>query len=321
MREIRYLQAVSEAVRMEMKRDESIFYMGEDVRHGLRGVSKGFVEEFGPERVIDTPISESGFVGIATGAAMQGMRPILEFMINTFVFFAFDELIDQAQKFFYMSGGRLKIPVTYIIPLMLGSIAGQHSDAPYPFVIQGGMKTILPSTPYDAKGLVTSAIRDDDPVMVFLPGRVLGKKGMVPEEQYSIPMGVGEIKREGTDITVIATGHLVTEALNVSEKLETEGFSIEVLDPRTLLPLDRPLLKKSVQKTGRVIIIDDSNRTCGFASEVAAFLSDQCFDFLKTPIKRITRADVPVPFSPILEKQVLPGEVQLIDEIYRILKK
>ena len=221
MREIRYLQAVSEAVRMEMKRDESIFYMGEDVRHGLRGVSKGFVEEFGPERVIDTPISESGFVGIATGAAMQGMRPILEFMINTFVFFAFDELIDQAQKFFYMSGGRLKIPVTYIIPLMLGSIAGQHSDAPYPFVIQGGMKTILPSTPYDAKGLVTTAIRDDDPVMVFLPARVLGKKGMVPEEQYSIPIGVGEIKREGTDITVIATGHLVTEALNVSEKLET----------------------------------------------------------------------------------------------------
>lgn len=321
MREIRYLQAVSEAVRMEMVRDKNIFYMGEDVRHGLRGISKGFLEDFGPERIIDTPISESGFVGIATGAAMQGMRPILEFEITTFVFFAFDELIDQAQKFFYMSGGRLNVPVTYIVPMMLGSIAGQHSDTPYPYVMHGGMKTILPSTPYDAKGLVTSAIRDNDPVMVFLPARVLGKKGIVPEEQYNIPIGVGEIKREGTDITVIATGHLVAEALNVSEKLETEGLSIEVLDPRTLLPLDIPLLKESVQKTGRVIIIDDSNRTCGFASEVAAFLSDQCFDFLKTPIKRITRADVPVPFSPILEKQVLPGEAQLIDEIYKLVKK
>jgi len=321
MREIRYLQAVSESIHMEMVRDESIFYMGEDVRYSLKGITRGFLEEFGADRVIDTPISESGFVGIATGAAMQGMRPVLEFEISEFVFFAFDEIIDQAQKFFYMSGGKTNVPVTYIVPLMLGSIAGQHSDTQYPYVMHGGMKTILPSTPYDAKGLVTSAIRDNDPVMVFLPAKIIGKKGLVPEEQYSIPIGSGEIKKEGVDITIIATGHLVSEALEVSQELETEGFSIEIFDPRTLLPLDRPLLEKSVKKTGRAIVLDDSNRTCGFASEVAAFLSDQCFDSLKAPIKRITRADVPVPFSPILEKQVLPGKTQLIETIYKIVKK
>lgn len=321
MREIRYLQAVTEAVRTEMAQDENIFYMGEDVRHSLKGITRGFIEEFGPDRIIDTPISEQGFVGIATGAAIQGMRPILEFEISEFVFFAFDEIIDQAQKFFYMSGGKIKVPVTYIVPTLLGSIAGQHSDAPYPYVMHAGMKTIMPSSPYDAKGLVTSAIRDNDPVVVFLPAKIIGRKGMVPEEQYAIPLGVGEIKKEGSDITIVATGHLVSEALEVSDSLESEGYSLEIFDPRTLLPLDRSLLKKSIEKTGRVIIFDDSNRTCGFAAEVAAYISDQCFDSLKTAIKRITRADVPVPFSPILEKQVLPGKIQLIEAIHRIIKK
>ncbi|MHB1346787.1 MAG: alpha-ketoacid dehydrogenase subunit beta [Candidatus Humimicrobiaceae bacterium] len=322
MHEIRYLKAVSEAIETEMEQDPSIFYMGEDVRYALKGVARGFIDKFGPERIIDTPISESGFVGIASGAAIQGMRPIVEFQISMFCFLAFDELVNQAQKWHYMSGGRLKVPVTYIVPLNFGSIAGQHSDSPHSFMVQGLMKTIMPANAYDAKGLVTSAIRDNDPVIVFLPAGITGRKGMVPEEQYTIPIGIGEIKREGTDITVVATGRLVLKALEVSEKLESEGYSIEVFDPRTLFPLDKPMLKKSVRKTGRVIIMDDSTRTCGFASEVAAILSDECFSSLKAPIKRITRADVPVPFSLILEKQVVPdGAPELTEAIYGMLKK
>jgi len=322
MHEIRYLKAVSEAIETEMEQDPSIFYMGEDVRYALKGVPRGFVDKFGPERVIDTPISESGFVGMATGAAIQGMRPIIEFQISMFCFLAFDELVNQAQKWHYMSGGRLKVPVTYIVPLNFGSIAGQHSDSPHSFMVQGLMKTIMPATAYDAKGLVTSAIRDNDPVIVFLPAGITGRKGMVPEEQYTIPIGVGEIKKEGTDITVVATGRFVLKALEVAEKLESEGYSIEVFDPRTLFPLDKPMLKKSVEKTGRAIIMDDSTRTCSFASEVAAILSDECFSSLKAPIKRITRADVPVPFSLLLEKQVVPdGAPELTQAIYDMLKK
>lgn len=322
MRQLRYLQAVSEALRLEMRKNPDIFYMGEDVRQSLRGISKGFLEEFGPNRIIDTPISESGFVGIATGSALEGMRPILEFQTNEFVFFAFEELIDQAQKLRYMSGGKVKVPVTYIIPGCgaRGSIAGQHSDSPYPYILHAGMKAVLPSTPYDAKGLVASAIRDEDPVMVFLPVQILGTKDTVPEEEYIIPLGKGEIKKEGRDITVVATGHLVSKAIEAAVGLEKKGISVEVYDPRTLLPLDKDLLKKSIAKTGRVIIIDDSNRTCGFAAEVAAVIADECFHVLKAPVKRITRADIPVPFSPALEKLILPGEEQLIDEIHKIIK-
>ena len=322
MREIRYLKAVSETIEAEMEKDPSIFYMGEDVRYALKGVPRGFIDKFGPERIIDTPISEAGFTGIATGAAVQGMRPIVEFQISMFCFLAFDEMVNQAQKLYYMSGTKMKVPVTYIVPLNFGSIAGQHSDSPHSFMVQGLMKTIMPSTGYDAKGLVLSAIRDDDPVIVFLPAGITGRKGDVPEEQYTIPIGVGDIKREGKDITVVATGRLVLKALEAAENLEKEGISLEVYDPRTLFPFDKPLLKKSVQKTGRVIIMDDSTRTCGFAAEVAAYLADECFSFLKAPVKRITRADVPVPFSLMLEKQVVPeGVKELTEAVYGMLKK
>ena len=313
MRKLRYLKAVSEGLKQQMVKDKNIFIIGEDVRESLRGITKGFIDKFGPERVIDAPISEAGFTGIGTGAAFLGMRPVLEFQISEFVFFAFDQLIDQAQKLRYMSGGKLKVPVTYIIvgAGAKGGMAGQHSDNPYPYILHGGMKTVIPSTPYDAKGLLASAIRDDDPVAFFLPINIQGMKGNVPEEEYSIPLGKGEIKKEGKDITVVAVGHLVSIALEVAEKAETEGRSIEVFDPRTLLPLDKELLKKSVSKTGRVIIFDDSNRTCGYAAEISAFISEECFKYLKAPIKRITRADVPVPFSKTLEQYVLPDEKKL----------
>ena len=320
MRKLRYLKAVSEGLKQQMVKDKNIFVIGEDVRESLRGITKGFIDEFGPERVIDTPISEAGFTGIGTGAAFLGMRPVLEFQISEFVFFAFDQLIDQAQKLRYMSGGKLKVPVTYIIvgAGAKGGMAGQHSDNPYPYILHGGMKTVIPSTPYDAKGLLVSAIRDDDPVAFFLPINIQGMKGSVPEEEYSIPLGKGEIKKEGKDITIVAVGHLVSIALEVAEKAETEGRSIEVFDPRTLLPLDRELLKKSVSKTGRVIIFDDSNRTCGYAAEISAFISEECFKYLKAPIKRITRADVPVPFSRTLEEYVLPDEKKLFRAINNI---
>lgn len=320
MRTMRYLQGVAEGLTQEMVRDSSVFIMGEDVRHSLRGITKGFVNEFGPDRIIDTPISESGFTGVGTGAAILGMRPVLEYQISEFVFFAFDQLVDQAQKLRYMSGGKLTIPVTYIIvgSGARGGMAGQHSDNPYPYILHGGIKTVIPSTPYDAKGLVVSAIRDNDPVAVFLPINCMGLRGSVPEEEYVIPLGEGELKKEGDDITVVAVGHLVTVALKAAEKLESEGISIEVYDPRSLLPLDKKLLKKSIAKTGKVILFDDSNRTCGFAAEAAAFISEECFYVLKAPIKRVTRADVPVPFSRPMEEYVLPDEKKLVDAVFEL---
>jgi pyruvate dehydrogenase E1 component beta subunit len=321
MRKIRYLQAVSEGLRNEMEKDPAVFVMGEDVRQGLRGITKGFVERFGPERVIDTPISESGFTGIGTGASLLGMRPVLEYQISEFVFVAFDQLVDQAQKLRYMSGGKLSVPVTYLIAGSgaRGGMAGQHSDNPYPYILHGGIKTVIPATPYDAKGLVISAIRENDPVAVFLPINSMRTRGEVPEEEYTVPIGKGELRREGKDITVVAVGHMVDTAIKAAEELEPEGISLEIYDPRSLLPLDIELLKQSVKKTGRVIILDDSNRTCGFSAEIASFVSDECFEQLKAPAKRVTRADVPVPFSVSLEPCVLPNKEKLFSAVHKIM--
>lgn len=319
MRNIYYLKAISEALLNEMKIDPDVVIIGEDIRYSLRGITKGFVDIFGPDRIIDTPISEAGLTGVGTGAAICGLRPVLEFQICEFIFFAFDQLVDQAQKLRYMSGGKLKNPVTYLVASSgaRGGMAGQHSDNPYPYILHSGMKTVMPSTPYDAKGLLISAIRDDDPVAVFLPVNSLGTKGDVPEEQYTIPLGKGDIKREGKDITIVAVGHLVKIALEAAEELELQGISAEVYDPRTLLPLDRDLLFKSVKKTGRVVVFDDSNRTCGFAAEVSAIIAEECFADLKSPVRRITRADVPIPFNAQMEAFVLPDKEKLIKAILK----
>lgn len=321
MRQIRYLKAVSEALDQEMERDPSVFIIGEDVRKSARGITIGFAEKFGPDRVIDTPISEQGLHTVAIGAAMMGFRPVIEYQISEFIFFAFEQLVDQAQKFHFLSGGKVNVPITLLVPASgaIGSCSGQHSDHAYPYVLHGGMKAIIPSTPYDVKGLIISAIRDDDPVMVFLPQYLLGGKGDVPEENYVIPLGLGDIKNAGNDITVIATGHLVPVAIKVAKEFEKEGLSVEVIDPRTLLPLDTGMIKKSVSKTGRVAIIDDSNRTCGFAAEISAILAEECFDALKKPVIRVTRADVPVPFSPPMEKYMLPNEDKLKNAIKKLI--
>jgi len=322
MRTLRYLQALREAIVQEMGADESVFVIGEDVRHSLRGATKDLVKMYGEHRVIDTPISEAAFTGLATGAALSGMRPIVEYQISGLVYIAFDQLINQAMKLPYMMGGQGSVPVTYMI---IGSgarsgLAGQHSDHPYPYVMHGGMKTVLAATPYDVKGLMISAIRDNDPVMVFAPSKVLALKGEVPEEPYAIPFGKADIKRKGTDVTVAATGHLVHEALKAAEELAAEGISVEVYDPRTLLPLDKASLLESVAKTGRLVVIDDSNRTCGFAAEVSAIVAEEGFSYLKAPIKRVTRSDVPVPFNLAMENFVIPTKEDLLRAVRQVMR-
>lgn len=305
---VRYLQAVTQALVYEMDRDARTFVIGEDVRHSLRGATRGLMEQFGPERVVDTPISEAGFTGLATGAALVGMRPIVEFEITALIYVAFDQLVDQAQKLRFMTGGQAAVPVTYLVP---GSgarpgLAGQHADHPYSLLMHMGMKVIVPSTPYDAKGLLITAIEDDDPVAVFLPAALLGMRGEVPEAPYRIPLGQGLVARPGQHVTVVATGHLVPIALECANALASEGIECEVYDPRTLYPFDREGLLESVRKTGRLVIADDANRTCGWAAEIAATVAEEGFAWLKAPIVRITRADVPVPFNAPGERSVLP---------------
>jgi acetoin:2,6-dichlorophenolindophenol oxidoreductase subunit beta len=321
-RQLTYLQALREALMQEMRADPRVVVLGEDVRQSLRGITKGCLEEFGPERIWDTPISEAAFVGLGTGAAMAGLRPVIEFQIPTLLYVVMDQLANQAQKLRYMMGGQGTIPVTYIVP---GSgarpgLAGQHSDHLYPLLMQCGLKVVMPATAYDAKALFTAAMREDDPVVLFAPSAVMGQRGEVPEGDLCTPLGRGEIRQPGTDVTVLASGPLLAEALKVAARLEKEGISIEVLDPRSLLPFDHALLEKSVTKTGRLVIFDDANRTCGFAAEVAAYAAEKLFDVLRSPVIRITRADLPVPFSTALDKQVLPSSEQLEKAIQQVMQ-
>ncbi len=313
MRKLRYLQAMNEAYHQEMARDSSTFIIGEDIRSGIRGETSGLMDAFGPDRVLDTPISEAGFAGFAIGAAMAGLRPIVQFQVPSLIYVAFDQLANQAAKLPLMLGGQTKLPITYTVMVAgsRGGSAGQHSDNPYPFLLHAGFKLVVPSTPYEAKGLMLSAIREDDPVFFLASATLLAQRGEVPEETYTLPLGVGDVKREGTDVTVVAVGNTVPEALAVAEQMQAEGISIKVWDPRTLLPLDRDGLCNAVSSTGRAVIYDDSNRTCGFAAEVSAILSERIFGELKAPIKRVTRADVPMPFSAPLEKAVLPSPESL----------
>lgn len=321
-RQLNYLGALREALMLEMRRDSAVVVLGEDVRQSLRGVTKGGFEEFGPERVWDTPISEAAFVGLATGAALSGLRPVIEFQIGTLLYVVMDQLANQAQKLRYMMGGQGSIPVTYIIPGCGArpGLAGQHSDHLYPLLMQCGMKVVMPATPYDAKGLFTAAIREDDPVVLFAPAAVAGLRGPVPEEAYTVPLGLGALRRPGTDVTVVAVAPLLADALKVAERLQLESISVEVLDPRSLLPFDHALLAESVRRTGRLVIFDDSNRTCGFAAEIAAYAAEQLFRELKAPVIRISRSDVPVPFSTALDKHMLPRPEQLEQAIRHCLR-
>lgn len=323
MREITFAEAIREAMSEEMRKDPTVFVMGEDigVYGGAFGVTRGMLAEFGPERVKDTPISEAAIVGSAAGAAVTGMRPIAELMYVDFATIGMDQLVNQAAKIRYMFGGKAKVPMVLRAPCGAGrGNAAQHSQSLEAFFVHvPGLKVVMPSTPYDAKGLLKSSIRDDNPV-VFLEHKMLYNfKGPVPEEEYTIPLGVADIKREGRDVTVIATSMIVHKALNAAAELEKEGISVEVIDPRTLKPLDIDTLVRSVKKTKHVIVAHEAVKTNGFGAEVVAVLVENAFDYLDAPIIRVTAPDTPVPYSRPLEDDFIPQERDIISAIKEIL--
>jgi len=327
-RQLNFSQALNEAMRQEMRRDPKVILMGEDVAGGadvehlagdeawggVLGVTKGLVKEFGRERIIDTPISESGFIGAAVGAAVTGLRPIAEMMFVGFMGVCFDQLLNQGAKLRYMFGGKAKVPL--VIRTIYGGgyrAAAQHSQVLYSlFTHIPGLKTVVPATPYDAKGLLISSIRDDDPVIFFEDITLGAMKGPVPEEPYAIPLGKADIKRPGTDLTIVAIGKMVHRALEAADELQKQGKSAEVIDPRTLSPFDEETVLESVKKTGRLVVVDESHPRCSMATDIAALVADQGFDYLNGPIKTVTAPHTPVPFSPPLEDHYLPNPQKIM---------
>ncbi len=313
---ITFAQAVREALAEEMRRDPSVFVLGEDVAEAGTPfkVLSGLVEEFGPERVMDTPISEAGFTGIAVGAAMTGMRPVVDLMFGDFLTLVMDQLVNQAAKTHYMSGGKLKVPM--VLRTTLGATrrsAAQHSQSLHAWVAHvPGLKVVLPSTPYDAKGLLKAAIRDDNPVVFIEDKMGYAAKGPVPNEDYVVPLGVADVKRRGDDVTLIATSSMVQVALEAAEELDRLGVSAEVVDPRSLFPLDRNTLVESAKKTGHVVVIDEGHERYGAAAELAAVVADGAFYYLDAPVRRLCAMDVPVPFSPALEDLTVPTAASVV---------
>ncbi|MBI4767228.1 MAG: alpha-ketoacid dehydrogenase subunit beta [Deltaproteobacteria bacterium] len=307
--------AIRSAMELEMERDATVFQIGEDIglSGGVFGTTAGLYAKFGDKRVMDTPISESGFMGAATGAAALGLRPVVSLMFVDFVGVCLDQILNQAAKMRYMFGGKAKIPMVVRANFGAGLGAGaQHSQSLEAFFMHiPGLKVVMPSTPYDAKGLLIAAIRDDNPV-IFLEHKLLyGRQGEVPEESYTIPIGSADIKRPGTDVTVVATGLMVHQALSEAEKAEADGISVEVLDPRSLLPLDETAILESVKKTHRLIVVHEAVKFAGCGAEIAAMVAEKAFDYLDAPIMRLGAPFCPVPFSPVLEAAYLPGEADI----------
>ena len=303
-------EAIREALAEELRRDERVFLMGEDIAeagHPFKVLS-GLVKEFGPERVMDTPISEAGFVGLGVGAAMTGMRPVVDIMFGDFLFLALDQIANQAAKVHYMSGGKLSVPLT--IRTTLGATrrsAAQHSQSLHAIVSHvPGLKVALPATPYDAKGLMKSAIRDGNPVVIFEDKMMYSVKGAVPEGDYTIPFGKADVKREGDDVTLVATSSMVYVALAAADRLAAMGIAAEVIDPRTTVPLDRQTLIDSAIKTGRAVVVDEGYQSYGVTAEIASVIADGAFYHLDAPVKRLGAMDVPIPFSPALEDLTVP---------------
>lgn len=327
MKEMTYKDAINLAMREEMRRDENVFLMGEDVGlyGGAFGVSVGMIEEFGEERVRDTPISEAAITGAAAGAAVTGMRPIVEIMFMDFTTIAMDALVNQAAKMRYMFGGKAKVPMTLRCPGGSGTgAAAQHSQSLEAwFCHVPGLKVVVPGTPADAKGLLKAAIRDDNPV-VFVEQKTLYKeKGMVPlDEDFVIPLGKGEIKKEGKDVTIVTYGRMLPRVLKVAEELENEGISAEVVDPRTLVPLDKELIVNSVIKTGRVVLVNEACKTGGYIGEIAAMIAEsEAFDYLDAPIVRLAGLDIPIPYNPKLEAAAVPSEEQIRAGILKVMNR
>jgi len=317
VRELTFAEAIREALAEEMRRDTRVIILGEDVAEAGTPfkVLSGLVEEFGTTRVIDTPISEAGFTGLAVGAAMTGMRPVVDIMFGDFLTLTMDQMVNQAAKVHYMSGGHLKVPM--VLRTTLGATrrsAAQHSQSLHVWFSHiPGLKVVMPSTPYDAKGLLKSAIRDENPVAFFEDKMMYKLTGPVPAEDYTVPLGVADIKRAGTDITLVATSSMVHTALAAARLLDEVGISAEVVDPRTTSPLDRDTLIESVKKTSRAIVVDEGHEQYGVTAEIAAVIAEGAFYHLDAPVRRLGAMDVPVPFSPPLEDVTVPTERTVFD--------
>jgi acetoin:2,6-dichlorophenolindophenol oxidoreductase subunit beta len=324
-RELTMSQAVNEALAEELRRDPTVFLIGEDVAeagHPFKVLS-GLVEEFGPDRVIDSPISEAGISGLGLGAAMTGMRPVVDIMFGDFLTLIMDQVVNQAAKIHYMSGGSLKAPLTIRTTLGATRRSGaQHSQSLHAWVAHiPGLKVCLPSTPADAKGLLKSAIRDDNPVVIFEDKMMYAVKGLVPDGDHLVPLGLAEVKREGEDVTIIATSSMVQVALSAADELERDGVSVEVVDPRTIAPLDRATLVASARKTGRVVVVDEGHQSYGASAELAAVIAEDAFWYLDAPVTRLGAMDVPIPFSPVLEDLTVPTPERVADAVLRLLGK
>jgi pyruvate/2-oxoglutarate/acetoin dehydrogenase E1 component len=322
MRKITYMQALQEAHMEEMKRDESIFLMGIELRHMGSGVGQtaGLYKEFGPDRIFDTPISESGYVGVAVGLAFGGVRTIVEVQFADFLSYAFDSIVNQAAKMRYLSDGKASVPLVIRSPQGMGFFFGaQHSQCVESwFMNVPGLKIAIPSNAYDAKGLLKTAIRDDDPVLFLEHKACIFMKGEVPEEEYTIPFGQARIVREGTDVTIVAMQKLVWDSMESAAELEKEGISVEIIDPRTLIPLDKETIFNSVKKTGKVVIANESPVRGSVSGEISALITENCFEYLKAPVKRVGAANIPIPFG-ANEAHVLPGKDDIIAAVKSIM--
>jgi len=325
MKELNFRQAIGEAMEEEMRRDPSVFIIGEDVgiMGGLMGELGDLFGKYGPERVKDTPISEAAILGASVGAAITGMRPVAQMRFVDFLGCCWDDILNEMTKMRYMMGGGIKMPIT----MTALSGAGRHQGAQHSQSLEGmlmsmpGLKIVIPSTSYDAKGLLKSSIRDDNPVM-YLEHKMLmwsGPKSEVPDEEYTIPLGKADIKRVGSDVTVVATALMVYRALAAAEKLQEKGISLEIIDPRTVVPLDKQAILDSVKKTGRLVIMTEECKTGSFGSEIAAIVADEAFDYLDAPIKRVNAPDTPVPACPVMENFYLPDENKLIKAVNEII--
>lgn len=325
MRTIQFREAICETMSEEMRRDESIYLMGEEVAeyNGAYKASKGMLDEFGAKRVIDTPIAELGFAGISVGAAMNGNRPIVEFMTFNFSLVGIDQIINNAAKMRQMSGGQINIPIVFRGPTAsAGQLAATHSQAfENWFANCPGLKVVVPSNPYDAKGLLKSAIRDNDPVIFMESEQMYGDKGEVPEGEYTLPLGVADVKREGKDVTIVSFGKIIKEAFIAADLLAKENIECEIIDLRTVRPMDSETILKSVRKTNRLVILEEAWPFGSVASEITYQVQENAFDFLDAPIQRITTADVPAPFSPALLEEWLPNANDVVKAVKKVMYK
>ena len=324
MRKVSYREALREALREEMRSNAAVFLLGEDIgKHwgGAFKVTDGLAEEFGEERVRDTPISESTIIGAAVGAAITGMRPVAEIMFGDLTALAMDQIANQAAKIRYMFGGQASCPMVVRTPFGAGvNIASHHSQSLEAwFMHVPGLQVAVPSTPYDAKGLLKTALRGDNPVFFCEHKLLYPVEGEVPDEEYTVPFGAAEVKRKGSHVTIVATMYMVHKALNAAQELENQGLDVEIIDPRTLTPLDKKTILDSVKKTGKLIIVSEDCKTAGVSAEIASLVAEEAVDYLDAPIRRVTGADTPIPFSPPLEQRIIPNEKTIIHAVKELI--